>query len=106
MRRVAYVLTVLGIFCVFASQVQAYGPSYRGGHHHAYYNSGYHHAYYGAAVVRSPVYVAPRVVVRAPVVVYPRPLYYAPCYRYPYWSPVAAPGFYYQSRGLSIGIGW
>jgi hypothetical protein len=106
MRRVAYVLTVLGMLCLAAGQAQAHNPNFHSGHHNAYYQGGHHNAYYGSPVIRPRVYVAPRIVVPAPAVVYPQPLYYRPCYGYPYWSPMAAPGFYYQSRGLSFGVGW
>ena len=100
MRRVACILTMLGFLCVAASQAQAHNP---------YYHNGYHHGYYGSVIVRPSVYVAPRVVypvASCPTVVYPRPLYYPPVYGYQYAYPVAAPGFYYQSRGLSLGVGW
>jgi hypothetical protein len=98
MRRVAYVLAVLGILCVAAGQAQAHNPYYHNGYHQNY---GYHHAYYGPRVV-----VAPRVVV--PTAICPQPLFYRPVYRsyYPYYAPAPAAGFYYQSRGLSLGIGW
>jgi hypothetical protein len=104
MRRVTFVLAVLGLLCVAVGQAQAYGPYYHGGHHNAYHYGGYHNAYYAPVVVPR-VYVAPRVMV--PPVIYPRPLYYRSCYDYPYYAPLPpAGGFYYQSRGLSLGIGW
>ena len=100
MRRVAYVLAVLGVLCVAAGQAQANGPYYYGGHHHGYYHGGYYSAYVAPVVV-------PRVVVSAPAVVYPRPTYYRSCYDYPYYAPLPpTTGFYYRSRGLSLGIGW
>ncbi|MFZ1934896.1 MAG: hypothetical protein WCB27_17400 [Thermoguttaceae bacterium] len=102
MRRVACVLTVLGILCVAVGEAQAHNP---------YFHNQYHHAYHGSVVVHPRVYVAPRVVVPVapvPTVVYPQPLYYSPMYGcgYPYYAPVPAAGFYYRSRGLSLGIGW
>jgi hypothetical protein len=105
MRRVTYVLAMLGVLCVAATQAQAYGPYHHGGHNNGYYHGGYHHGYYGSVVVPR-VYVAPRWVVPAPAVIYPRPLYYRSCYDYPYYAPLPPAGFYYQSRGLSLGIGW
>jgi hypothetical protein len=99
MRRIALVLTVLGILCVAVGQAQAHGPYYYGGHHRAYY---------APVVVSAPVWATPRVVVAAPVVVYRRPVCYPSAYSYPspYYAPVPRAGFYYQSRGLSLGIGW
>jgi hypothetical protein len=104
MRRVAFALTVLGILCVAAGQAQA---------HYPYYHSVHHHAYYSSAVIRPNVFIAPRVVVQAvvpaPTAICPQPLFYRPVYTcpaYPYYAPVPSAGFYYQSRGLSLGIGW
>ena len=99
MKRAVCLLTVLGILCVAASQAQA----------HDYYHHGgrYHHSYFGVVVPAPPVVVSPRVyypVAPAPVV-YPRAVYY-PTYRYRYCQPVPRGGFYYQGRGLSLGVGW
>ena len=88
MRRVALILATLGILCVAAGQVQAHGYH----HGHAYYGG-----YYGAVVVRPPVVIAPPVVVAPPIY----PTYYPRCY---YSAP--SYGFYYQGRGLSIGVGF
>jgi hypothetical protein len=98
MRRVALILAVLGVLCVGVGQAQAYGP----------YHHGHHRAYYGPMVVRPPVWAVPQVVVAAPVVVYRQPACYPPVYSYPYryYAPVPRAGFYYQGRGLSLGIGW
>jgi len=90
---------VLGILCVAAGQAQAHDFHHHGGHHGGYY---------APVVVRPLVWVAPRVVVPVlppPVVVY-RPAIYPPVYRYRYYEPVPRAGFYYQSRGLSLGVGW
>jgi len=54
MRRVACILTVLGILCVAAGQAQAHDFHHHGGHHGGYY---------APVVVRPLVWVAPRVVV-------------------------------------------
>ena len=103
MRRVAFALTVLGILCVAAGQAQA----------HDFHHHGYHGGHYAPVVVRSQVFVAPRVVypavVPTPTAICPQPLFYRPVYSYPYYpyyAPVPRAGFYYQSRGLSLGIGW
>jgi hypothetical protein len=98
MRRVALILTVLGILGVAASQVQAHDFYHHGGYYGRYYGS-----YYGPVVVRPPVYYAPRVVVPVPVA--PR-AYYPPACGYRCYTPYPYYGFYYQSRGLSIGIGF
>ena len=98
MKRVALILTVLGILGFAASQVQAHDFYHHGGYHGGYYGS-----YYGPVVVRPPVWVAPRVVVPVPV---PPPVVYRPAYGYPYCAPCPRYGFYYQSRGLSLGIGF
>jgi hypothetical protein len=94
MKRIALILATFGILCVAVGQAQA------GDFHHGYHG---YHGYYGGhhnnvVVVRSPVWVAPRVVV--PVPVYP-PVYRPGCY-----YPAPAYGFYYQGRGLSIGVGF
>jgi hypothetical protein len=98
MRRVAYVLAVFGILCVAASQAQAHNP---------YYHNGYHHAYYGPAFIGPRVVVVSRVAV--PTAICPQPLFYRPVYSYPYcpsYAPAPGAGFYYRSRGVSLGIGW
>lgn len=87
MRRFALMLATLGILCVAAGQAQAHGyRPYYGGH-------GYHHGYCAPAVVYPRVWAPPVVVVP--------PRAYPPVY-------VARPGtgFYYQGRGVSIGIGF
>ena len=97
MKRVAWILTVLGILCFATGQAQAH-DWYHNGHH-----GPYHGGYYGPVVVRPQVVVVPRVVVPVgppPEVVYP------PVYRYRCYEPVPSGGFYYRSRGLSIGVGW
>jgi hypothetical protein len=97
-------LAAAALLCVAARGAQAHDFQYAYRPHHGY--QGYH-----GPVVRWPVAMAPRVVVPvrvAPRVVYrpdygyypycaPRPYYYGPS---PYY------GFYYQSRGLSIGVGF
>jgi hypothetical protein len=112
MKRVACVLAVLAALCVVAGQAQAYGPYYHNGHHNSYYHGGYHHGYYGSVVVPR-VYVTPQVVFPAvmptPTAICPQPLFYRPAYvypSYPYYAPAPAAGFYYRSRGLSLGVGW
>jgi hypothetical protein len=89
MRRIALMLAILGILSVAAGQVQAHE------HHYAY---GPHHGWYAPVVVRPHVWVAPRAVMPVPV---------APSvYPYGYCYPGPAYGVYYQSRGLSIGVGF
>jgi len=85
MKRIVLTLATAGILCVAAA-----GQAMAHGHHH-------HHGFYrpGVVVVRPPV-VVPR-----PVVVAPR--YYAPVYPRCYHAAPAY-GFYYQGRGLSIGV--
>ena len=99
MKRVAYVLTVLGILCVAAGQAQA----------HDFYHHGHHGGYYSeTVVVRPPIFVAPRFVVPVlppPSVVYP-PAVYAAVHPYRCYAPAPRVGFYYQGRGLSFGVGW
>jgi hypothetical protein len=108
MRRVAYVLTVLGILCLAASQAQANG-GHHGGYYGGYHGGGYHHGYYpGGVGFAQPVFVAPRFV--APVLLPPRVVYppytYRPGCVYRYYEPAPRIGFYYQGRGLSLGVGW
>ena len=101
MRRVACVLTVLGILCVAAGQAQA------DGWHHGGYYGGHHGGYYGNVVVR-PIFVSPQFAVPVlppPRVVYP-PYTYRPACGYRYYAPAPSAGFYYQGRGLSLGVGW
>jgi hypothetical protein len=95
MKRVALVLVTLGVLCLAAAPVQAGG--YHHGHHNGYHG-GYYGGYYGPVVVRAPVLVAPRVVVPAPI--------YPPVYRTRYYYPEPSYGFYYQGRGVSIGVGF
>ncbi len=88
MRRVALILATFAILCVTASQVQA--------HHHGH---GYHHGgWYGPAVVRPHAWVAPPMVMPVPV--------YPPVYRPRYYYPTPGYGFYYQGRGVSVGVGF
>ena len=99
MKRVAMILTVLGILSLAAGQVQAHDFYHHPSYHHGYYG------YYAPVVVRPPVFVAPRVVVPVAVAVAPR-VYYPPVCGYRYYAPCPRYGVYYQSRGLSIGIGF
>ena len=93
MKRVALVLATLGILCIAAASAQA------DGYHHGHgYHRGYYGGYYGPVVVRSPVWVAPPVVVPAPI--------FPPVYRTRYCYPEPSYGFYYQGRGLPIGVGF
>jgi hypothetical protein len=97
MKRVAMILTVLGILSLAAGQVQA---------HDYYHHPSYHHGYYGhyaPVVVRPQVVYAQRVVVPVPVATR---VYYPPVCGYQYYAPYLRYGVYYQSRGLSIGIGF
>lgn len=95
MKRVALILATVAILCVAAAG-QAQAHPYHHGH------GGYHGAYYGGyyrpVVVRPTVVYSPAVV---PAPIYP-PYYGNRCdYPAPYYS-----NFYYQGRGLSIGIGF
>jgi hypothetical protein len=97
MKRVAWILTVLGILCLAGSQAQADNRHHGG--HPAYYG---HHC---GPVVRPQVWIGPRVIVPVappPAVVYP-PAY---PYAYPYYAPVPSGGIYFRGRGLSLGVGW
>ena len=84
MRRVAFVLTVLGILCVAAGQAQAHDYYHHGGHHGGYYGG-----IRDTVVVRPPVFVTPQFVV--PVLA-PRAgglsvrLVYPPVYGYRYFD--------------------
>jgi hypothetical protein len=98
MRRALLVLTTLGILCFAGSYAQAGGYYHHG--HGPYHHGPYHHGrFYGPVVVRPPVVYAPPIVVR-PRVVYP------PVYGYPYYEPAAPFNFYYQGRGVSVGVGF
>jgi hypothetical protein len=97
MKRVALILTVLGIIGFAVSQVQAHDFY----HHSGHYRGDYGH--YGPVVVRPPVLVAPQVVVAVPV---PPTVVYRPAYGYPYYAPCPRYGVYYRSRGLSLRIGF
>lgn len=102
MKRVALILTVLGILCLASSQAYAHG-GHRGGHHDGY--AVHHGGHYCGPVVRPQVWVGPRVIVPVappPAVMY-RPAY---PYAYPYYAPAPSGGFYYRGRGLSLGVGW
>ena len=103
MKRVTLMLAVLALLCVAAGRAPAHD------YHYAYRP---HPGYY-APLVRGPVAVVPRVVVPvrvAPRVVY-RPVYgyypYPYCAPSPYYyAPSPSYGFYYQSGGLSLGVGF
>jgi hypothetical protein len=114
MRRVACILTVLGILCVAAGQAQANGGrhgGYYGGYYGGYHGGGHYGGYCrDTVVVRPPFFATPRFVVPLPPpqTVYPAVVYppYSPVYPYRYYAPVPRAGFYYQGRGLSLGVGW
>ncbi len=103
MKRVTLMLAVLGLLCVAAGRAQGHDFHYAYGPHYGYY----------APVVRGPIAVAPRVVVPvrvAPRVVY-RPVYgyypYPYCVPSPYYyGPSPYYGFYYQSGGVSLTVGF
>ena len=101
MKRVAWILTVLGILCLATGQAQAH-DWHHGGHH------GYHGAYYGGYY--GPVVVRPQVCGRSPSDRsgwLPRQRWsIRRCTAIRYYEPVPSAGFYYRSRGLSIGVGW
>lgn len=97
MRRIALTLATLGILCLAAGQAQAH--KYHHGRHGHHGHHGRHHR--ATVVVGRPCWAAPPMVVRVPAY---RPVY-RPMYHYPYYSAPAY-GFYYQRRGLSIGIGF
>jgi hypothetical protein len=85
MRRVTLILAILGILCVAVGQVQAHG-------YHHNHGPAYYHGYRGPVVMRPPVVIAPPI--------------YPPIYRPRCYEPVPYYGFYYQGRGLSIGVGF
>jgi hypothetical protein len=91
MKRIALMLAILGILSVAAGQAQAHE------HHYAY---GHHYGWYAPVVVRPQWVAPPRAIVTVPVA---RPVY---PYGYGYYYPGPACGVYYQSRGLSIGVGF
>ena len=97
MKRFALILAVLGILCVTATQVQA--------HEHYYYANPHYGYYYGPRVVYPPVILGPGAMVGSPRIL-PVPVYAAPVYYPRYYAPVPRYGFYYQNRGLSLGIGF
>jgi hypothetical protein len=101
MKRATWILMVLGILCLGASAAQAHGGYYDW--HRGPYCGPHHGVVYGPAVVRRPVWVAPRVVV--PVAPPPR-VVYPPVYRYRCYGPVPNGGVYLNTPGLSIGVGW
>jgi hypothetical protein len=103
MKRVAMILAVLGILSLAAGQVQAHGPYHHPSYHHGYYGYRGPAVVYPRVMVRPPVVIAPRIVVPVPIV--PR-AYYPPAYGYRYYAPCPRYGVYYQSRGLSLGIGF
>jgi len=101
MKRAMLILTVFGILCLAAGQVQA-KPHH--GHHGHRGHHGYHHGgHYGAIVVRPPIYAPPRVVVPFPG--HP-PVMHPPVYRCRYYQPSPYYGFSYRGRGLSFGFGF
>jgi hypothetical protein len=87
MKRVALIAAIVGLFCVAVGQAQAHHPYYK--------HPGYYH--HGEVVVRQPVVVNRPVMVIEQMPPPPPPCYY-------YYGP--ARGFYYQGRGLSIGVGF
>lgn len=87
MKRFTLILATLAILCVTAGQAQAHG---------------YHHGHGGYR----PAYCGPAVVYRAPPVVVVPPRVYPPVYDYRYYGPRPSSGFYYQGRGISIGVGF
>jgi hypothetical protein len=104
MRRALLILAVLGILGLAASQAQAnyyHHGGYHGGYHHGAYYGRYYGGYYGPVVVRPPVWVGPRAIVPVPPTAV-----YGPAYACPYYAPYPRYGFYYQGRGLSLGIGF
>jgi hypothetical protein len=100
MRRVTLILATFAVLCLAAGQARA------DGYHHGHGGYGGHHGgYYGPMMVRPLVRIAPPVVVPAPI--------FAPAYPvaptgYPYWNYYPGPsyGFYYQGRGVSVGVGF
>lgn len=98
MRNALIVLAVAAALFLVGGQAYAGGPGH-GGHYHGY-RGGYCDAYRGPVVVARPyvgAYVAPYY--------YPRAYgYYAPAPAYYY--PAPASGFYYSTRGFSIGVGF
>ena len=100
MKRVAWILTVLGILCFATGQAQAH-DWYHDGHHGCH--EAYYHGYHGPVVVRPQVWVGPRVIVP---VVPPPEVVYPPAYPYPYYQAVPSGGIYYRGPRLSIGVGW
>jgi hypothetical protein len=102
MKRVAMILAVLGILVAASSQVQAHDHHYSAKPHHGQYYS----RYCGPSVVYPPVVYGPGAFVGGPRLLpiqsYSRPVYYYPRY----YAPVPRYGFYYQNRGLSLGIGF
>jgi len=99
MKRIAMILAVLGILSVAASQVQAHE------HHYYYYAKPYYGRYYAPRVVYPPVILGPEAMIGSPRIL-PVPLYPQPAYYPRYYAPVPRYGFYYQNRGLSLGIGF
>ena len=97
MKRVALILAVLGILSVAAGQVQA--------HDHHYYANPYYGRYCAPRVVYPPVFIGPEAIVGGPRII-PAPVYSRPVYYPRYYAPVPRYGFYYQGRGLSLGIGF
>ena len=97
MKRIALTLAIL--LCGAVAGAQAGGP------HHGYHgqyggHGGYHHGY--GYRYRAPVVVARPSIVVAPPLVVPACRHYG----YRYYDPAPAYGFYYEGRGLSIGVGF
>ncbi len=94
MRRITLILAAFVTLGLAGSQLQA----------HDFYH-GYAPRHYGYRVHHAPVLAPPLVRVAPPVIapvrVYPPVVYRPRCY-----EPAPSYGFYYQGRGLSIGIGF
>ncbi len=92
MKRIAMALAIL--LCGAVGGAQAHGYHHGPGHHYSYYPHN-----------RSVVVVRPSVWINPPLVV-PS---YSPLYNYGNYGcydRYPASGFYYRSRGLSIGVGF
>jgi hypothetical protein len=95
MKRVAWILTVVGILGFAAGAAQAHGPYYE------VHRGGYH----GPVVVQPRVWAPPARVIVAPPPP-PAAYYYQPPCRYRYYEPAPSVGLFYRGRNLSIGVGW
>jgi hypothetical protein len=102
MKRLALLLVAMVGLGFVASTANAKSP------HHYYQPVPHHHyvspyrAYYVAPVVRPPVLLRPQLYVPAPAYYY----YYPSVYPYRCYEPLPHYGFYYQGRGVSLGIGF